>query len=226
MHHPHDNQSACGTNGTLTSPISADGTAKPGVRYTLPAREGKAVRLQAGQTIRIINTHGTQVCDTWAFRADNPAEFVSFEHTRQVLSRMVPRVGDHLHTNRRRPLMTLTSDTSPGVHDTLMAACDLYRYINLGIDTYHDSCADNLRLALMAIGVAVPEVPQPLNLWMNIPWDADGTLHWQPPVARPGDHVDLLAEHDCLVVMSACPQDRVPINGADCVPRDLAFEVA
>ena len=34
------------------------------VMHTVPARCGRAVRLAAGQAIKIINTHGTQVVDT------------------------------------------------------------------------------------------------------------------------------------------------------------------
>ena len=34
---------------------------------TIPARRGKATYLKQGQSIRIINTHGEQVVDTWAF---------------------------------------------------------------------------------------------------------------------------------------------------------------
>ena len=34
---------------------------------TIPARKGRAVRLSKGQGIKIINTHGQQVVDTWCF---------------------------------------------------------------------------------------------------------------------------------------------------------------
>ena len=34
------------------------------------------------------------------------------------------------------------------------------------------------------------------------------------------------AEMDCIVVMSACPQDMIPINGADMRPVEIAFSVA
>ena len=37
------------------------------------------------------------------------------------------RTGDSLLTNKRRPILTVVEDTC-GVHDTLAAACDLYRY--------------------------------------------------------------------------------------------------
>ena len=38
---------------------------------TIPARRGKAARLNAGQSIKVINTYGEQVVDTWAFVADD-----------------------------------------------------------------------------------------------------------------------------------------------------------
>ncbi|MEE9146164.1 MAG: DUF1989 domain-containing protein, partial [Candidatus Tectomicrobia bacterium] len=35
-------------------------------RITIPARRGKATTLKQGQQVRVINTHGQQVIDTWA----------------------------------------------------------------------------------------------------------------------------------------------------------------
>jgi uncharacterized protein YcgI (DUF1989 family) len=222
---PTDNGTALGANPTATSPISPDGTPELGRRYTVPARQGRAVRLAQGQAIAVLNPHGTQVCDLWAFNAANLAEYLSWEHARGALDRIVPRVGDALLTNRRRPILTLTEDTSPGVHDTLIAACDLFRYLNLGVRDYHDNCADNLRMALTAIGLTPLEVPQPFNVWMNIPVGPDGVIDWLPPVSKPGDRLTLRAAMDCIVVMSACPQDMIPINGRDMRPVELAFEV-
>jgi len=52
---------------------------------------------------------------------------MSLEHTRALILRLIPRVGDGLLTNKRRPILTIMEDTC-GVHDTLIAACDIYRY--------------------------------------------------------------------------------------------------
>jgi uncharacterized protein YcgI (DUF1989 family) len=222
---PSDNGTPLGENGTAANPIAPDGVPELSRRYTVPAREGRAVRLSKGQSISVINTHGTQVCDFWAFRASNLSELLSWEHARGGLNRIAPKVGDALLTNRRRPILTLTEDTSPGVHDTLIAACDLFRYVNLGVDAYHDNCADNLRMALAAIGMRTMEVPQPFNIWMNIPVRADGSIDWLPTVSKAGARVTLRAEMDCIIVMSACPQDMVPINGPDMKPVDVYFQV-
>ena len=181
--------------------------------------------MSRGQSVRVINTHGQQVVDTWAFRRDELTEFMSMEHSRTALGRIMPITGQSMVTNRRRPILTLAEDTSGGIHDTLLAACDRYRYELLGCEGFHDNCTDNLSAALAELGLTPPETPSPWNLFMNIPVGADGSVTFEPPVSKPGDYVTLLAEMDCVVVFSACPQDVVPINGVDCVPTEAHFQV-
>jgi uncharacterized protein YcgI (DUF1989 family) len=194
-------------------------------RITIPARRGKAVTLKRGQHVKVINTHGQQVVDTWAFNSADLGECMSMEHTRTALSRIRVYVGDSLVTNQRRPILTLVEDTSPGVHDTLLAACDRYRYALLGCTTYHDNCTDNLAAALAELGLRAPETPSPWNLFMNIPVQADGSLTFEPPVCKPGDYVLLRAELGCVVAFSACPQDMLPINGVACRPTEAHIEL-
>ncbi|KAF1989584.1 hypothetical protein K402DRAFT_390547 [Aulographum hederae CBS 113979] len=158
-----------------------------------------------------------------------PMEYLSMPHTRATTKHLSPRVGDALMTNLREPLMTLVEDTSRGLHDTLIAACDPARYRELGVDNWeeHGSCAENLVLALKevneksglkgpkAIGadVTVNMVPSPLNLFMNIPWTDKGDVSFEAPGGKKGEYIRLRAERDCVVVMSACPQDILAING-------------
>lgn len=212
-------------NISLDNALSADGTPEVGKRYTLPARTGRAVRVQKGQTVRVINTHGTQVVDTWAFNADDLREFMSMEHARAWINHMTPKVGDQIVTNKRRAILTMVEDTSPGVHDTFIAACDIDRFRTLGVKQYHDNCTDNMHMGMLAIGLRAPEVPSPFNLWMNIPVRPDGSIGWLPTVSKPGDVVSFKAEMDLIFVMSACPQDIVPINGEGCSPVEAHFEV-
>jgi len=81
----------------------------------IPARRGKASVVLRGQTIQVINTHGQQVVDTWAFNRLDLREFMSMEHSRATHRHMIPRVGDRMLTNRRRPILTILEDTSGGV---------------------------------------------------------------------------------------------------------------
>jgi uncharacterized protein len=191
----------------------------------IPARRGVATRLAAGQNVRVINTFGQQVVDTWAFCAADLREFMSMEHTRIFIGRIIPLVGDPLVTNHRRPILTFVEDTSGGIHDTLVAACDRWRYELLGAVGYHDNCSDNLASGLAALGLAPPETPSPLNLFMNIPVIDGNRIEVLPPVSTPGSYVTLRAEMDCVVAFSACPQDMVPINGAAMTPTAAHYEI-
>ncbi|MFP6690356.1 MAG: urea carboxylase-associated family protein [Alphaproteobacteria bacterium] len=192
---------------------------------TIPARLGKAARLDAGQSLKLTNTHGSQVVDTWAFVAADKSEFMSMEHSRVAIGGVFPHVGDTMVTNRREPILTLLEDTSPGIHDTLIAACDRYRYEMLGCEGHHENCTDNLAAALGEMGMTPPETPSPWNMWMNIPVGADGSVSFEAPVSSPGDYVTLRAKRDIVIVFSCCPQDVIPINGADCVPKECHFEI-
>ena len=191
----------------------------------LPARRGRAVRLNMGNAIKIINTHGQQVVDTWAFSAEDLTEFMSMEHLRPTIMRIFPRQGDELVTNRRRPILFFEKDTSPGIHDTLIAACDDYRYGLLNCTEYHDNCTDNLFAAMRQLGPKPPECPSPLNMWMNIPVNREGGTEWGDPKSKPGDYVILRARIDCIVAMSACPQDILPINGELREPTEAHYQV-
>jgi uncharacterized protein YcgI (DUF1989 family) len=187
----------------------------------IPAGQGLAFRIRAGDRFRLVDPEGGQVGDLFAFAATDPTEYLSAAHTRTAVSRLFPRIGEDFLTNRRRPILTLLADTSPGVHDMLIAACDPARYDALGA-VGHASCADNLRIALSQLAIATPVVPQPVNVFMNIPVGADGDLSWLPAPSRPGDAVTFEADMDCVIVVSACPMDLNPINGDQ--PTSLAID--
>lgn len=179
-----------------------------------------------------------------AWNAKNAAdaasmEFMSMPHTRAATLHLTPQVNDTLVTNVREPILTVVEDSSPGVHDTLIAACDPQRYKGLGVAKWeeHGSCAENLVLALKelneraglkgakAVGadVTINNVPAPLNLFMNIPWDNEGDLGFKAPKSKKGDYIRLRAQRDVVVVMSACPQDVLDINNKN--PTDAGFVV-
>ena len=210
---------------------AADGPSQNGrnhlqlCRITVPARQGRAFQLEKGDALRVINTHGNQVVDAWAVSRDDWREHLSMVHTRTVLQSLRLRAGDALQSNLRRPMLTLAEDTSPGVHDTLIAACDAERYRQLGHVGHHDNCQDNYLNALREAGHRAESVPAPLNLFMHVPWTENGDLSFEAPVSAPGDTVVLRAEIDAVVVLSACPQDMVPVNGALQQPTDVDVEI-
>src|ERR671936_2434519 len=154
-----------------------------GETLQIPAREGRAVRVDAGRRFRVIDVEGGQVADTWAFDADDPDEFHSAQHTRVHVNALFPRPGEQFVTNLRRPILLLEEDATPGIHDMLCAACDPARYEGLGVEGWHASCQENLQRAMAALGHERIEIPQPINLFMNIPVGTDSTIGFEPSPA-------------------------------------------
>jgi uncharacterized protein YcgI (DUF1989 family) len=194
-----------------------------GERVVVPAREGRGIRIEAGQRFRIVDLDGRQCGDLFAFKADDVREYASAEHTRVHVNRLFPLPGECFVTNRRRPILLFEADETPGVHDMLVAACDPTRFADLGVDGWHASCQENLERVMEELGHPSIEVPQPINLFTNVRLTPQLGLEWLPALTNAGDSVTLRAEVDCQVVLSACPQDIVAIN--DRRPGPLAIDV-
>ncbi|MCS0502782.1 urea carboxylase-associated family protein [Ancylobacter mangrovi] len=191
----------------------------------LPAAHGKAICLRAGWRVRVVNPHGTQALDFWAFNAADPSEFLSMDNVRSFNSVAYVEKETALVTTQRRPIVCMTEDTSAGQHDTLLCACNPAIYRELGVKGYHRSCSDNLHEALGEIGWKVPFTPAPLNMFMSVDVRPDGSLDRILPRSKPGAHVELRAEFDAVLVFSNCPQDVTTINGPDRTPRDCVLEI-
>ena len=193
----------------------------------IPAGTGQAFDVQLGEAVDIIAVEGPQVADLWAFACPDMSEFLSTEHTRSCLDRLAPRVGAAFYTNRRRAMLTILSDSSPGMHDLLLSACDEARYRLLGHEGGHRTCVDNLQEALAAHGLTRPaEIPSPVNIFENVAILPDGALEIRPPQVRAGQALTLRAEMDLVLVVSACPMDIVPTNGSDLRPKPIAVRRA
>jgi uncharacterized protein YcgI (DUF1989 family) len=196
---------------------------KVGRSYDVPARTGLGFEVKAGDLIRITDLEGAQPVDFWAFSKSNPLEFLSPEHTKPTIEKLVPGVGDAAYTNQRRAIVTVIQDNSPGQHDMQYAACDPSRYRQLGAKGEHASCQENLHKALAQLGIRLDFTPQPWNLFTNFFINPDRTFTIKPPETKPGDHIVLRCEMDAYIVVSACPQDLNPTCGGN--PTDVRVEV-
>lgn len=205
----------------------------------IPGGKGKATPVKKGEIIKIVNLHGTQVVDFWAFSTEKwGREIMSMHHTRNALTRTTPRAGDTLYTASMLPIMTFLEDSGPGVHDTTAAACSYGLYVlQIGEEAAkeHDSCTNNLYNALDELGYHLTEdprfdyyTPAPFNLWMNVTAEPDSTgYNWvmPPKEQKAGDYVTFRAEQDVIVALSACPWDLGEMNGAEGKPQDVSFQV-
>jgi uncharacterized protein len=190
----------------------------------IPGGGSEAVRLSRGQAVKLTNLHGSQVVDTWCLNVADTSEYLSVEHTRRMLYALFPKVGDTFYSNRRTPLLELEADTSRCRHDMLFACCDPWLYRFYGCAPGHANCHDNFLAALARRGIHLGYVPNPVNLWMNVPVADNDRLALEPPLSKPGDFIVLRALEEVMVIFSACPMDITPVNG-DRTPRPVAYEI-
>lgn len=198
------------------------------MRITVPAREGRAVRVAKGQSIRITTPKGAQAADFFAYNAQSLAEWLSANHTWVTTFNVKPREGDVLLSRFRRPMLKFTRDGAAGVHDMMIAACDQFRYEFFGHKGPHASCSENLCVAMRREGHQVDVIPQPVNFFTCTTIDADGTLRSPPNPVPPGAFVELEALMDLICVISSCPFD-LAVDGwtinAGGGPTELNVEV-
>ena len=193
---------------------------------TVVGGTGYAVELARGERVHVVNTLGQQVVDTWAVSLPGGDHRLSMSHTRLAIGRISPRPGDVLVDDRRQPMLRLLEDTSAGGHDTLIPACDAQRYEALGYHGQHASCSANYTAAVTSAQLPAPNAaPDPLNLFMAVPVAANGDLRLEASTAAAGSRVVFEALQHLLFVVSACPQDMVPINGVDSPPRSVDIYV-
>jgi len=192
-------------------------------RIVVPARTGAVVDVNAGDRVAIVDVDGGQVGDFFAFNRADPTEYLSASHTRAFNSKVFPAAGDAFMSSRRRPMLRVLADTSPGYHDMLIAACDPARYQQLGVAGWHASCAENLARALDERSISLGWTPQPFNVFMRTPANPDGSIAWLLAESRPGDRFEMRAEMDLVVVLSVCPSELSGINAGEL--SDLALEI-
>ncbi|HSH23331.1 MAG TPA: urea carboxylase-associated family protein [Acidimicrobiales bacterium] len=186
----------------------------------LAPQTGCALRLARGDTLRVISPTGEQVSDVTAFSADDRREWLSCGRTIDYAGSIYLTVGSVLYSNRSTPFLTVTADTA-GHHDLLLSPCsdEMFRRL-YGTEGHHPSCFENLATHLGPHGIPPDAIPTTLNLFMVVVPDPDtGHIDIRPPSSRPGDHVDLRAEVDLIVGVTACSAELT--NNGSLKPIDV-----
>lgn len=179
----------------------------------VPAGQGATCTVRRGEVLRVVDVRGGQIADFNAWSLADPRERFWSSRTRIM-------EGGHLTTGNRlwsspnmAVMFTVTADTvkpkpSPlggKSHDVLWARCSAelweLRYGMPGVP----NCQDNLARAIEPHGLTVHDVHDAFNIFMKTGLDANDQLFWEETESEPGDYLELRAEMDCLVAVSACP---------------------
>lgn len=174
----------------------------------IPPQSGRGFALRRGQTLRIVDPHGEQVADLFAFKAGDPACWLSSGRSIDYAGRIYLTTGDVLYANDSRPMFTIVAD-SVGRHDFLLTPCSqemfeiLYRHRG-----HHPSCFENLCRSFAPAGIGPERISTTFNVFMDVGVDGDGTVTVRPPRSRAGDHVELRAEMDLTCALTACSAEN------------------
>ena len=176
-------------------------------------------RLNAGETLRVVDLEGNQAVDFLLYAAADDAERYSAQDTIAAQGNIFLRSGSVLLSNEGRPMMTIVG-TSVEYHDTIGGACSCEsNSLRYGHHTKaQHACVDNFLEANLRDGRGKRDIVSNINFFMNVPVEADGALGIVDGISAPGLTVDLRAEMDVIVVVSNCPQINNPCNGFNPTP--------
>lgn len=194
----------------------------PMAHYHLPPQSGIGLALRRGQVLRVIDPSGEQVSDLTAFARDDLEEWLSSGRSIDYANTIYLSAGHTLYSNRSRPMFTILEDTV-GRHDFLLTPCsqEMFRII-YDHPGHHPSCFENLATHLAPFGVAPDRIPTTFNIFMNVRIADDGTLTIAPPLSRAGDYIQLRAEMDMVVGVTACSAELS--NNHSFKPIDLEVQ--
>ena len=175
----------------------------------LAPRTGTSLILRKGERLSIIDPHGEQVSDIAAFNATDVREKLSNGRTFDYNKKIYLTTGDVIYSNRSNAMLRIVEDTV-GRHDFLFTPCSKATFRILYGDEYtRHGCFENLALALEKFGVEEDNIQSPFNCFMNVPIDGKtGRITVEPPLSKPGDHIDFVAEMDLVVAITACSAPR------------------
>jgi uncharacterized protein YcgI (DUF1989 family) len=192
-------------------------------RIPIPPKSARSVSLDRGQVLRVIDVEGAQVADLVAFNRNDPAEALSQNFTRMNNDKADLAIGDHLYSNRNTRMLGIEEDTV-GVHDLLYAPCNSFYYQHhFGIER-KTGCREHLTSALEEFGIGADRVTDPFNVFMHTRIADSGVMEILPPASAAGDHVDVRAELDLIVAVSACAADVTECNGGRCTGIELVVD--
>ena len=184
--------------------------------HQIAAQTGTAFTVQKGHIIRVIDVEGQQVADLVCFAGQNPLEYLSSGRSIDYNQKLNLSTGDILYSNRSNPMLSITRDPV-GRHDFLFAPCrqEMFR-LTYNTTGPHPNCLDNLANSLSPYGIRDHQIPTAFNIFMNVAISPTGRVSVETPLSKASEFIDLRAEMDLIVGVSACSAGKC--NNFRCTP--------
>ncbi|WFL66764.1 urea carboxylase-associated family protein [Pantoea sp. X85] len=178
-----------------------------------------SISVLRGQLLRITAQGDGAVASLFGFSLADPAVWLSVHHTRVFSNSYLLGSGMRLVNNRRRPMMVLGKD-SVKRHDLLLPASTTAFLAERGYPG--EGCLDALRGELARLGMVVPKLPDPINLFMHVKLTREGEILPETNLTQAGDSITCRVVMDTQFIVSAC---NTGIEGND-RPAPLLVSVA
>jgi hypothetical protein len=178
-----------------------------------------SIRVLRGQLLRITAQGDGAVASLFGFSLADPAVWLSVHHTRVFSNSYLLGSGMRLVNNRRRPMMVLGKD-SVKRHDLLLPASTTAFLAERGYPG--EGCLNALRGELARLGMVVPKLPDPINLFMHVKLTREGEILPETNLTQAGDSITCRVVMDTQFIVSAC---NTGIEGND-RPAPLLLSVA
>ena len=173
-------------------------------RIRIEPQTGSAFTIKQGQIIRIIDVEGGQVADLFCFAKNEKEEVLSSGHTTDYNGKLFLSEGEILYSSRSNSMFTIIAD-QVGKHFMLYAPCSQEMFEkSYGVTEAHPNCLENFITSLKKFGIRASQITTPLNIFMNIELSQQGEITIQPPKSKAGDFIELRAEMDLIVGITAC----------------------
>ena len=195
----------------------------------IPAKAPWSAVVRKGQVLRIEDIEGKQGVDFLCYNADNPEERYHAPNTLKKAKTLLLTTGHVFYSDIARPMFTIVAD-SCGHHDTIGGCCSGPSNEMLYGAAGTTGCRENFFAALKPFGLGRKDIVPNLNFFCNVPVKPGNKLAertFEEGPSKPGDHIDLRAEMDCIAAISNCPQVNNPAAGGKPTPiRVVIYEPA
>jgi uncharacterized protein YcgI (DUF1989 family) len=180
----------------------------------VPAAEGRSLEVKKGQVLRIYIIEAPQLGDAAFFNLHNLKEQFHVGQTWAInhfLGTGNARSFRDFYSNPpyENVMLTVVEDTTKNHFGNMSGRCSPRMNELRGL-MRPSSCQQNVAKAVAPYGLKDEDIHDMFNLFMNVDLNSDGSFVIKPSIAKEGDYIDLRAEMDILVGLSACPGGEVP----------------
>ena len=176
---------------------------------TVPGGWYAMVVLHRHERLRLINPDGTGAAALLVWALADPSERLSPADTLKVQWSAEIRRGRVLFSDMGRVMLSVTEDTSFG-HDAMMGGSTASSTVRqYGAGPFRNT-RDNFVIAAAKIGLSPRDIATCITCFAPVSVAADGRFTWAGDRRRAGDFIELRAEMDVRIALSAAPHPLDP----------------